>query len=61
MNNMVVLIYEDILEYMSPKKVHCRSCKGPLSGLHIPKIGQNCMNYDILGTFRTFLIQRSKR
>ena len=41
MNNMVVLIYEDILEYMSPKKVHCRSCKGPLSGLHIPKIGQN--------------------
>ena len=61
MNNMVVLIYEDILEYMSPKKVQFWSCKGPLSGLHIPKIGQNGMNYDILGTLRTFLIQRSKR
>ena len=31
-------------------KVLCWYCKGPLRGSYGPKIGQNCMKYDILGT-----------
>ena len=33
-------------------------CKGPLSGSYGPKIGQNCMKYDILVTFGIFSLQK---
>ena len=35
--------------------------KGLLSGSHGPKIGQNCMKYDIFGNFRQFPLQKSKK
>ena len=39
-------------------KVLCWYCKGPLSGSYGPEIGQNCMKYDILGTFQTFSLKK---
>ena len=42
-----------LLGEYEPFKVLCWWCKGLLSGSYGPKIGQNCMKYDILGTFRT--------
>ena len=48
----------NILGDYEPFNVHRWQCKGPFSGSYGPKIGQNCMKYDILGTFRAFLLQK---
>ena len=47
-----------LLGEYEPLNVLCWSFKVPLGVSYIPKIGQNYMKYDILGTFRTFLIQK---
>ena len=43
-----------ILGEYEPLNVLCWYCKGTLSGSYGPKIGQNCMKYDILGTCGIF-------
>ena len=48
-----------LLGEYEPFKVLCWWCKGLLSGSCGPKIGQNCMQYDIVGTFQIFSLQKS--
>ena len=47
-----------ILGDFEPCNVLCWYCTGLLSGSYGPKIGQNCMKYDILGTFQTFSLRK---
>ena len=37
-----------------------RYCKGLLSGSYGPKIGQNCMKYDILALFKHFCYKKDR-
>ena len=50
-----------ILGEYEPFNVLLWQCMGLLSGSYGPKIGQNCMKYDILGTFRTFSLQKRQK
>ena len=50
-----------ILGEYEPFKVLRWKYQGLLSGSHGPKIGQNCMKYDIFGNFRSFPLQKSKK
>ena len=50
----------EYLEEHEPLNVLFWYCKGPLSGSYGPKIGQKCMKYDVLGTFRTFSLQEDR-
>ena len=47
-----------ILEEYEPFNVLPWYFMGLLSGSYGPKIGQNCMKYDIFDTFRSFSLQK---
>ena len=47
-----------ILGEHEPFNMLLQQCKGLLSGSYGPKTGQNCMKYEVLGTVRTFLLQK---
>ena len=47
-----------ILGEYEPFNMLLQQCKGLLSGSYGPKTGQNCMKYEVLGTVRTFSLQK---